>query len=319
MNKSIVLVMCDILVLSAMSLSNGGFMTSVSDVRYSQVDDDSVFVTKAEYDDMERLAAAAKQDAAQARSEAEVAKAGEVRAKAEAESAEGRAASAKKESVHLHKELADIKRRQRMLRGEIPAGIVQKLQFQIANKTEHSVLYSPLLRIEDQCYLMFEIDRLDVDNADDIESVTTEIGFTNSFRSVAFRSKNNSKLFFVHMPHADKDCAIRCGVEVPTLEDNLVFYVMTGECHGNPVPCSMNAEGLFSCSAKTETRTIGQRLMGEGHSVYEGCFLLSAKCGALLGIVRGDGIFDGIRKCDTIKPMTALDLVPLADASEVEP
>ncbi len=265
-------------------------------------------------------AEAAKKGEAHARSVAEVAKTGETRAKADAERANGEVAAAKKESADLHKELADMKRRQRMLKGEIPSGFVQKLQFQLSKKKEHITLYSPLLRIGDKCYSMFEIDRLKVDNVSDIENITVEKGFTNSFRSVAFRSRNNSKLFFVQMPNADWNCAIQCGVEIPTLEDNLVFYVETGECHGNPVPCSFDkANESFSCSAKTETRTIAQRIRGEGHSVYEGCFLLSAKSGALLGIVRGDGVFDGVRKCDVIKPMTMLDLVPLADYSKITP
>ena len=353
MNKSIVLVMCDILVLSAMSLSNGGFMTGTSEMHYSQVDDDSVFVTKAEYDDLERLAAAAKKEAADAdekrkaaeadagrarseaeraksgevaalnaaeaarkgeahaRSEAEVAKAGERRAKVEAEQANGLAAAAKRAADEMYKELADIKRRQRMLKGEIPTGIAQKLQFQLISKKEWRILYSPLLKIEDQCYALFEIDRLGIDNVDDIANVVVGMGCTNSFRSVASRLNSNPKFYFIHMPNTDQSCSIQCGVEIPTLEDNLVFYVEKGECHGNPVPCSIDAEGSFSCSVKTESRTMLQRAKGEGHSVYEGCFLLSAKCGALLGIVRGKSPLAGQRNCDLIKPTSKQDLIPL--------
>ena len=372
MNKSIILVMCDILVLSAMSLSEGGFTIDGFDVRLSQVDDDSVFVSKVEYDELEqlmrskeRLAAAAKREAADAdakrkaaesdaararseaetakrgeiaarneaeaakkgeahaRSEAETARAGEVRAMADAKRANGQAAAAKREAENAHKELADIKRRQRMLKGKIPAGFVRKLQFKIAGKQRQSILYSPVLKIDDQCYAMFEINRLGVDSVDDIENVTAEIGFTNSFRSVAFQSKNNSKLFFVHVPNADQDCAIQCGVETAILEDNLVFYVESGNCHGNPVPCSKDANGLFTCSIKTETRTPVQIIFNtpeESHSVYEGCFLISAKCGALLGIVRRRvGRLGGPCKCEIIRPVTKLDLVPLTNDPGIKP
>lgn len=355
MNKSIVLVMCDILVLSAMSLSNGGLMTGESDVCCSQVDDDAVFVTKAEFDDLERLAAAkkkeaadadakrkvaeadaararteaetakqeetvarnaaeaARKDEARARSEAELARAAEASAKAEAEQARARAAAAQNEADEMYKELADIKRRQRMLNGEIPAGIAQKLQFQLVRKKEWRTLYSPLLKIEDQCYALFEIDRLGIDNVDCIANVVVGMGCTNSFCSVASRLESNPNLYFIHITNADQSCSIQCGVESPSLEGNLVFYVEKGECHGNPVPCSIDAERSFSCSVKTESRTIFQQMMGQGHSVYEGCFLLSAKCGALLGIVRGKSRIEGQRKCDLIKPTSKQDLIPLSE------
>ena len=336
MNKSIVLAMCDILVLSAMSLSSGGF---------SEVPQDSVeplrVITRQEFDEGQRLYSVMRMEVEQAqeeviqardavakskaeaesavaerdkaRSESEQARDAAAKAKAEAESAVAERDKARSESeqardaaAKANAELEEIHQRQNALSGKIPHDIVWKIALQIRTRkgTKSVDLYSPLVTIDGRNLLFFERSWLADSPLEDIVSIEASHEDERISGKVL---EGPGTLLFVNLNDVSKRPHIGFGVEKMNLDNNLVFYPKSGTISGNPVPC-FASNGKFTCSSKTEARKGYQWIKGD-YSVFEGCFLISKVNGSITAIVRGDSTVATYRDCEVQHPISVSSIL----------
>ena len=173
----------------------------------------------------------AKADAETARTQASLAKAETITALESAEQASGKARE-------LQSLLDEFHARQKALSGNIPQNISWKLDIACENKKRKKrtiTLHSPLVGIDNECFLFFETSLIKLESLDAIKSIVATRG-NMCITGQLYTVDSNAALSFVKVDGAASLPHIGFGTNSLGLEDNIVFKPSVISTVPQPLP-----------------------------------------------------------------------------------